>query len=66
MAYLDTAESNAVSLVASLAATGVSFHFGVALFMDYPATYNSCGYSNTYGDASERGLPIPVEPGDDH
>ena len=54
---LDTAESNAVSLVASLAATGVSFHFGVASFMDYPATYNSCGYSNTYGDASSGDYP---------
>src|ERR1017187_8949636 len=54
---LATAESNAVSLVASLAATGVSFHFGVASFMDYPATYNSCGYSNTYGDATSGDYP---------
>jgi hypothetical protein len=54
---LTTAESNAVSLVASLATTGVSFHFGVASFMDYPATYNSCGYSNTYGDATSGDYP---------
>ena len=46
---IDTAKSNAVSLMASLEATGVSFHFGVSSFGDYPATYMSCGYSNTYG-----------------
>jgi hypothetical protein len=46
---LDTAKSNAITLMASLEATGVSFHFGVSSFGDYPATYNSCGYSNTYG-----------------
>jgi hypothetical protein len=47
---LDTTKSNAVSLMVALEATGVSFHFGVASFGDYPDTYNSCGYSNTYGD----------------
>jgi len=46
---LDTTKSNALTLMASLAATGVSFRFGVSSFGDYPATYNSCGYSNTYG-----------------
>ena len=44
---IDTAKSNALSLMASLEATGVSFHFGVASFMDYSGTYVSCGYSNT-------------------
>jgi hypothetical protein len=48
---IDTTKSNAVSLMTSLEATGVSFHFGVASFGDYPDTYNSCGYSNTYGAA---------------
>jgi hypothetical protein len=46
---LDTAKSNAINLMASLQATGVSFRFGVSSFGDYPATYNSCNYSNTYG-----------------
>ena len=46
---LDTAEANAISLMTALEASGVSFHFAVASFGDYPDTYNSCGYSNTYG-----------------
>ena len=41
----------------SLQATGVSFRYGVASFMDYPATYDSCGYSNTYADASSGDYP---------
>ena len=65
---IDTAKSNAVSLVASLEATGVSFHFGVSSFMDYPATYISCGYSATYGecfDGMPSDYPYRLEPGDD-
>src|ERR1035438_3220500 len=54
---IDTAKSNAVSLMASLEATGVSFHFAVESFMDYPATYASCGYSDTYGDAASGDYP---------
>ena len=52
---IDTAKKNAISLMTALEATGVSFHFGVTSFGDYPATYDSCGYSNTYG-ASLPGL----------
>jgi hypothetical protein len=43
---IDTAKTNAISLMSALEATGVSFHFGVTSFGDYPATYISCGYSN--------------------
>jgi hypothetical protein len=46
---IDTAKSNAITLMNKLEATGVSFHFAVSSFGDYPATYSSCGYSNTYG-----------------
>ena len=55
---LDTAKSNAITLMTALEATGVSFHFGVTSFGDYPATYDSCGYSNTYG-----GLVTDFPPG---
>ena len=57
---IGSAKSNAVSLAASLEATGVSFHFGVASFMDYPGTYDSCGYSNTYGDALSGDYPYQL------
>jgi hypothetical protein len=53
---IDTAKANAISLMNSLEATGVSFQFGVTSFGDYPATYDSCGYSNTYG-GSYTGYP---------
>ena len=43
---INTAKANAVSLMDSLEATGVDFHYGVASFMDYPGVYGSCGYSN--------------------
>jgi hypothetical protein len=54
---IDTAKANAISLMAALEATGVSFHFGVTSFGDCPATYTSCGYSNTYGGAFT-GFPL--------
>ena len=54
---IDTTKSNAVTLMASLEATGVSFHFGVSSFADYPATYSSCGYSATYGTNGFDGMP---------
>jgi hypothetical protein len=50
-AIIDGGKSNALSLVASLGATGVSFRYGVASFRDYPTNYTSCGYPSTYGDA---------------
>ncbi|HWX22279.1 MAG TPA: hypothetical protein VN578_20455 [Candidatus Binatia bacterium] len=58
---INTAKANAVSLMDSLEATGVDFHYGVASFMDYPGVYGSCGYSN-YVDGF--GLIPYGEPGD--
>src|ERR1035437_4231750 len=55
---IDTAKANAISLMSALEDTGVSFHFAVTSFGDYPATYDSCGYSNTYGGS------YPGYPGD--
>jgi len=60
---IDTAKANAVSLMASLAATGVSFHFGVDSFMDYPGTFSSCGYSDTYGDSASGDYPYKLNQG---
>jgi len=57
---LDTTKANAVSLMGQLEGTGVSFHFAVASFMDYPGTYTSCGYSSTYGDASSGDYPYKL------
>jgi hypothetical protein len=54
---IDTAKSNAITLMNNLEATGVSFHFGVSSFGDYPATYNSCGYNSTYGTNGFFGMP---------
>ena len=54
---IDTAKSNALSLMASLDATGVSFRFGVSSFGDYPNSYNSCGYAAPYGTNYFPGMP---------
>ncbi len=54
---IDTAKANAISLMNSLEATGVSFHFGVSSFGDYPAAYDSCGYAATYGTNGYAGFP---------
>jgi hypothetical protein len=54
---LETAKANAISLMNSLEATGVSFHFGVSSFGDYPAAYDSCGYADTYGTNGFTGYP---------
>jgi hypothetical protein len=50
---IDTAKANAIALMATLQATGVSFRFGVSSFMDYDGTYSSCGYSSTYGSTND-------------
>ena len=50
---LNTAKSNATTLMATLSASGISFRFGVSSFMDYPNTYNTCGYSGTYGGSGD-------------
>jgi hypothetical protein len=50
---INTAKSNATTLMATLSASGISFRFGVSSFMDYPNTYSSCGYSGTYGGTGD-------------
>lgn len=48
---IDTAKARALDIMSALEASGVSFSYGVASYMDYPNRYNSCGYNATYGDA---------------
>jgi hypothetical protein len=59
---VDTAKANAVTLMVSLAGTGVNFHFGVASFMDYNGTFTSCGYSSMYGSNSFLAPYLPDYP----
>jgi hypothetical protein len=54
---ISTTESNAITLMNNLEATGVSFRFGVSSFGDYPSNYDSCGYAATYGTNGLFGLP---------
>ncbi|HOX55480.1 MAG TPA: hypothetical protein P5205_00900 [Candidatus Paceibacterota bacterium] len=54
---IDTAKANAISLMNALQATGVSFHFGVSSFGDYPSSYDSCGYDAPYGTNNWVGMP---------
>lgn len=49
---LATAKLQAGNIMTTLGGLGVDINYGVASYMDYPAYYNSCGYSNTYGSTS--------------
>jgi hypothetical protein len=48
---INTAKARALDIMNSLDALITDSRFAVASYMDYPGTYSSCGYSNTYGDA---------------
>jgi hypothetical protein len=47
---ISSAKSLAGTIMNDLDATGVDIQYGVTSFMDYPGTYDSYGYYNTYGD----------------
>jgi hypothetical protein len=50
---ISTAKAQALNIMASLdAIPDVDIQFGVMSYMDYPNTYNSCGYYATYGDST--------------
>jgi hypothetical protein len=46
---LDTAKAQAGAIIADLDALGADIQYGVMSYMDYPDSYNSCGYSASYG-----------------
>lgn len=49
---IDIAKSNAAEIMTALDATGVDINYGVMSYMDYPDSYDSCGYNATYGSSS--------------
>lgn len=46
---INNMKANAGIIMTALASTGVDINYGVVSYMDYPASYNSFGYSNSYG-----------------
>lgn len=50
---INTAKTNAVNIMNQLNALGIDIDYGVISYMDYPHSYNSYGYSNTYGGGSD-------------
>ena len=49
---LGTAKAQAINIMNTIGTLISDCQFGLMSFMDYPNTYSSFGYSNTYGDAS--------------
>ncbi|MCA9496531.1 MAG: right-handed parallel beta-helix repeat-containing protein [Nanoarchaeota archaeon] len=45
-------KASANSMIANISSSVSDVAFGVGSFMDYPTSYNYCGYSSTYGSAS--------------
>jgi hypothetical protein len=53
-ATLESAKTNATTLMANLEATGINFRYGVVSFRDYPGSYTSCGsFTSSYGDTAD-------------
>jgi hypothetical protein len=50
---LSTAQSQAIDIMAKLDTVIPDANYGVASHMDYPHTYTSFGYSNTYGGSGD-------------
>ena len=49
---INTAKTKAGAVMSQLnSITGVSIQYGVMSYMDYPGTYDSCGYHTMYGSA---------------
>ncbi len=49
---LSYAQANANAIMDSLMSSIPDVRFGVASHMDYPSSYNHCGYSSSYGSGS--------------
>jgi len=47
---LATAKTNGIDIITGLEGTGIDIQYGVSSHMDYPDSYDTCGYSATYGD----------------
>lgn len=50
---LNTAKNKANEIITTLNALGIDINYGVTSHMDYPNSYNSYGYYNTYGIAPD-------------
>jgi hypothetical protein len=48
---ISVAKTEAINIMNSLDALISDAQYGVMSYMDYPASYSSCGYSNQYGSA---------------
>jgi hypothetical protein len=49
---LDTAKAEAQALMDCVDALGVDVNYGVMSYMDYPDSYDYCGYSDMYGSSA--------------
>jgi PKD repeat protein len=50
---LASMQAAATAIMTQIAASGIDAAFGVVSFVDYPHSYNSCGYSTAYGSGSD-------------
>ncbi|HOU09482.1 MAG TPA: VWA domain-containing protein [Clostridiales bacterium] len=57
---LSTAKSNAISMMEQLSALGSDISFGVVSYMDYDGYYESAGYADIYGVASDGDYPYAM------
>jgi len=62
---INAAKTRAIDVMGTLITNnpGVSFRFGVMSYMDYAASYNSYGYSDTYGSAAFGDYPYMLKQG---
>lgn len=58
---INTAKAQAGAIMTALDALGVDIDYGVMSYMDYPYTYDSYGYYNTYGDAGSGDYPYRLD-----
>jgi hypothetical protein len=58
---LATVKANSVNIMNALRVNLPDTWFGVISHMDYPASYNYCGYSNTYGSSSYGDYPYRLD-----
>lgn len=49
---INAAQASSVELINRLEALGIDINYGVVSYMDYPNSYDSYGYSATYGSAA--------------
>lgn len=49
---ISTAKTKTAELITKLETLGIDINYGVVSYMDYPHSYDSYGYSATYGDAA--------------